>query len=175
MTQSTLSHSWPAAAATVPEARRLVRDHLLERGELELMDNAALLTSELVANVVLHVGGTVDVSVTVRPGAVLIDITDESSALPQVRTFSAGALTGRGLRLVQALSADCGVRHNRAGKTVWVHLTAASATRAETVLAESFADVDWLGSLEERFDPDAEDDTTAPGSATSSPFGREVA
>lgn len=140
--------SWLAGAASVPAARRLVRDHLAAHGLVQLCDDAALLVTELVANVVLHVGGTVDVTVLVGDHDVLVEVADDSPVLPELRLFSRTSSTGRGMRLVHALSAGHGVTARPAGKTVWVRLSAATAERDDVDLAASFAEVDWLAELE---------------------------
>lgn len=142
------SASWPAEASSVPQARRLVRNHLAGLPETAaLRDDAELLVSELVANVVLHVGGTVTVTVSATAGEVLLEVADDSPVAPTARLFSSTASTGRGMRLLTSLSSAHGVRTRPAGKTVWVRLTAATAGRSDDELVASFAEVDWLAEL----------------------------
>ena len=140
--------SWPAEAASVPAARRLVRDHLAAHGLVQLCDDAALLVTELVANVVLHVGGTVAVTVLVDDADVLVEVADDSPVLPELRLFSRTSSTGRGMRLVHSLSAGHGVTARPDGKTGWVRLSTATPERDDVELAASFAEVDWLAELE---------------------------
>lgn len=148
MTASTrASGSWPAQPSSVPAARRLVREHLRSQGLADLSDDAELLVAELVGNVVLHVGGTVEVGVQAGDGVVLVEVSDASPVGPQIRMFSATSSTGRGLRLVQALASEYGVRTSEAGKAIWVKLTTTTAGRGDGELAESFAGVDWLAEL----------------------------
>lgn len=149
--------SWPAEAASVPEARQLVRRHLVAHRLEQLSDDAQLLVSELVANVVLHVGGTVSVSVVAEAEGVVLEVADDSPVAPALRLFSRTASTGRGMRLVHSLSAGHGVTPRPDGKTVWVRLTAAAADRGDDELEASFADVDWLAEL----DPGDVDGATA--------------
>ena len=141
--------SWPAEAATVPAARRFVRQHLREHGLDRLVDDAELLVSELVGNVVLHVGGTVEVVALTDADQVLLEVTDASPVSPHMRVFSRTSSTGRGMRLVHSLAVEHGVRPSGTGKTVWVVVTAATAGRSDEDLAEDFADVDWLADLAE--------------------------
>jgi anti-sigma regulatory factor (Ser/Thr protein kinase) len=150
------SGTWPAESASVPAARRLVREHLHQQDAASLREDAELLVSELVGNVVLHVGGTVEVTVRSGSDGVLLEVADASPVAPQLRSFSRTSSTGRGMRLVHALSSANGVRVHGQGKTVWVHLTCAAAGRTEGQLAESFTDVDWLAELEQA---DADDVT----------------
>lgn len=148
--------AWAAGGSAVPAARRLVRAHLDANGLGALVDNAELIVSELVGNVVLHVGGTVEVAVEVAADEVLLSVTDESPLSPHLRVFSRTSSTGRGMRLVHSLSAEHGVRQHGEGKTIWVRLTPASSERGDDELAEVFADIDWIAELAEvELDEDA--------------------
>jgi len=149
VTARSASTSWPAEAASVPAARRFVRAALVDAGLAELTESAELLVSELVGNVVLHVGGNVEVRVHGDDEGVLVEVSDRSPVSPALRTFSQSASTGRGMRLVHSLSAEHGVRAHGDGKTIWVRLTAAAADRDDGDLAAAFADVDWLAELEQ--------------------------
>jgi anti-sigma regulatory factor (Ser/Thr protein kinase) len=140
---------WPAAGAAVPAARHLVRSHLRAHGLVALVDNAELIVSELVGNVVLHVGGTVEVAVEVGNDEVLLCVTDDSPLSPHLRVFSRTSSTGRGMRLVHSLSAEHGVRPSGAGKTIWVRLTPSSSDRGDDEIAGVFADIDWIAELAE--------------------------
>lgn len=92
-------------------------------------DAATLLTSELVTNAIQHTksgdGGEVIVDVIGLPDGVLVEVTDQGSrATPEVKSdLYAG--NGHGLYLVQQLAGRWGFRRDRAGTTVWFHLTAA--------------------------------------------------
>ena len=139
--------TWSAGGSAVPAARHLVRTHLYDSGLAALVDDAELIVSELVGNVVLHVGGTVEVAIEVAADEVLLSVSDDSPLSPHLRVFSRTSSTGRGMRLVHSLSAEHGVRPHGDGKTIWVRLTAASAERADDALAEVFADIDWIAEL----------------------------
>ena len=141
--QDGVAGSWPAGAAAVPAARHLVREYLRGR-KPDLVDAAELVVSELVGNVVLHVGGDVAVRADAGASEVLLEVSDSSALSPQLRSFSSTSSTGRGMRLVHSLSAQHGVLAHAGGKTVWVRLTAATAARSTDELAAGFADVDWL-------------------------------
>ena len=125
----------------------MVRDHLREHDRASLVESAELIVSELVGNVVLHVGGDVQLSVDVRPDEVMIEVSDGSPLSPHLRVFSRTSSTGRGMRLVHSLSAEHGVRPWRTGKTIWVRLTASSSTRGDDEIAATFADIDWMAEL----------------------------
>ena len=156
-TRTSAQRSWPAAASTVPAARRLVREQLQEHGHTVLSDSAELIVSELVGNVVLHVGGDVEVTVAVHAAEVVIEVSDDSPLSPHLRVFSSTSSTGRGMRLVHSLSAEHGVRPRGSGKTIWVRLTPDLAARDDAAIADSFADVDWLAELAELAEVGGED------------------
>ncbi len=147
--RTTVRGSWAAEASAVPAARHLVRGHLREQRLDALVGDAELLVSELVGNVVLHVGGSVEVVATAGRDDVVVEVTDESHVAPQLRVFSRTSSTGRGMRLVHSLAVEHGVRSTGSGKTVWVRVTTGTAGRSDEDLAESFSDVDWLADLVE--------------------------
>ncbi|MCW2678988.1 MAG: putative anti-sigma regulatory factor, serine/threonine protein kinase [Frankiales bacterium] len=114
----------PGEAASVPQARRFVRQ-VLERWERGEYDEAGtLLCSELVSNAVLHARSEVAVELVDTAEGVLLEVTDDSAMLPVVRRHSREAGTGRGLWLLDQYSAGHGVDVTRAGtgKTVWALL-----------------------------------------------------
>jgi anti-sigma regulatory factor (Ser/Thr protein kinase) len=157
---SAVRRSWPASASAVPAARRAVREHLSGSDRASLVESAELIVSELVGNVVLHVGGDIELAVDVREHDVVLEVSDSSPLSPHLRMFSRTSSTGRGMRLVHSLSAEHGVRARASadgGKTVWARLTTSSAERGDDEIAASFADVDWLAELS-----DAELDEGAP-------------
>jgi hypothetical protein len=143
----------------------MVRDELDASGRSALVASAELIVSELVGNVVLHVGGSVDVSVVLEPDAVVLEVSDSSPLSPHLRVFSRTSSTGRGMRLVHSLSAEHGVRTYAHGKTIWVRLTASSSARSDDDIAGSFADVDWLAELHDAGEDGEQVCAPAPGRA----------
>jgi anti-sigma regulatory factor (Ser/Thr protein kinase) len=134
----------PAAAAA---ARRFVRDTLRswelagehadpdERAECTqrdaLVDDAVLLTSELVTNAVLHAGTPVQVTCrllgNLSDGAVEIAVLDRRPAQlrpdrPHTAAEAAERTNGRGLQLPSELATAWGVTYARAAKAVWFRL-----------------------------------------------------
>jgi anti-sigma regulatory factor (Ser/Thr protein kinase) len=126
----------PTAAAA---ARRFVRDTLqawVVTGAAAdghgLVDDAVLLTSELVTNAVVHAGTPVQVTCRLADGAVEVVVRDghparlvpeaaESEPSPAERTG------GRGLLLPAALASAWGVAYGRSSKAVWFRLGLAGA------------------------------------------------
>jgi anti-sigma regulatory factor (Ser/Thr protein kinase) len=121
----------PGRPEHVREARAFVAKAL---GELHPgLDDAVLLTSELVTNAVMHTrsrshGGTVTVLIVESSGGVRIEIADEGSELssPVVRG-DVYASDGHGLYLVQTLADQWGYVRDDNGTTVWFWLGAASS------------------------------------------------
>jgi hypothetical protein len=62
--------------------------------------------------------------VSTEHDGVRLELDDASLRLPQQRTYSREATTGRGLRLVAELAEDWGFAPTETGKTVWAVLRA---------------------------------------------------
>lgn len=114
-----LASSLDAAA----QARGVVRD-LLHRGHRDdMVDTACLLTSELVANAVVHAGAPVELVVDLDRGRLAVEVIDgaEGEIAPvEAEPFATG---GRGLALVERLADAWGVTPVVPGKSVWFALT----------------------------------------------------
>ncbi len=78
-----------------------------------------LLTSEVVANAVVHAGTSVELVVRSMHGDVQIDVSDGATQMPEVLDPALGSVSGRGLQLVMALAQAWGVIPTPGGKTVW--------------------------------------------------------
>jgi anti-sigma regulatory factor (Ser/Thr protein kinase) len=113
----------------IPESVRVARSRV--RAALGLhhldqyADDAEIITSELVTNVVQHVcgDGTETVRVTLvrarNPEAVTVVVSDSSPEGPAMRETPADNERGRGLRIVAALSADWGWYPEESGKAIF--------------------------------------------------------
>ena len=114
----------PEALAS-SSARRFVRS-LLERWQLlELADVAELCVSELVTNAVLHARTPINLEVRAGQGALHVDVCDSGGSridLPPREEPTDGLESGRGLFIVQALSARTGVVPRVNGMCVWFEL-----------------------------------------------------
>jgi PAS domain S-box-containing protein len=125
--------------ASVPEARRLVRDLLRSVGRDDLEDAAALLVSEIVTNALLHAGTPINVAAKLEDRQLRVEVRDGSVHLPVPRRYASTAGTGRGLLMVEQMVDDWGVLRHADGKTVWFVLS--DAERAHQVPG-SFTGVD---------------------------------
>jgi len=134
-----------ASAAYLPEpaavaaARKFVRDTLCSWLEARpgadadaaaaggLVDDAVLLTSELVTNAVVHAGTQVQVTCKLAAGAVEVVVRDSHPArmVPGPApddTVPAERTGGRGLLLPSALAAAWGVSYGTDAKAVWFRM-----------------------------------------------------
>ena len=85
---------------------------------------AVLLASEMATNATLHARTDFEVRVRVLPDSLRVEVRDWNTRFPTVSEVDAGATTGRGLALVNALAEDWGVEHRDGGKAVWFELAA---------------------------------------------------
>ncbi|HLF41231.1 MAG TPA: ATP-binding protein [Acidimicrobiia bacterium] len=113
----------PAEPASTRRARRFVVEALSGWSCSHLSENAALLTSELVTNAVLHAHSEVDLRVTRTDGGVLIEVMDEDPSPVEPSPAPLYATHGRGLVLVDALARDWGIEPRTPGKSVWFELS----------------------------------------------------
>ncbi|EPD60838.1 MULTISPECIES: ATP-binding protein [Streptomyces] len=117
----------PRHPASVGLARHRVRDHLADWGhppDDPALADAVLLVSELATNVVRHgplLEREFEVAVTaLGDGSCLIEVSDEGQLEPRLRIVGDADEAGRGLHLVESVSAAWGVwSRGRHGKTVW--------------------------------------------------------
>ena len=125
----------PARVSSAASARRWIAE-VLSRWELEdLIDTAALLTSELVTNAVIHANTRPSVSAAVAEGVLEIGVRDNglhpaplpsssSSTEPPIDEETLRAETGRGLLLVDRLVDEWGTTRLQPGNVVWFRLNA---------------------------------------------------
>ena len=86
-----------------------------------------LLASELATNAVRHAESAFTVIVRYDGDTVRVEVGDGSRALPRRRTPAVDDVSGRGLVLVEALSAGWGVIPTVDGKRVWFEVPASGA------------------------------------------------
>jgi anti-sigma regulatory factor (Ser/Thr protein kinase) len=118
----------PGIPESVPVARWRVRAALSSCGLGEYADDAEIITSELVTNAVQHAcdNGAKTIGVTLThagsPAAVTVVVSDSSPRGLIKCDTPPGSEQGRGLQIVQALSAHWGWRQEDGGKAVFAVL-----------------------------------------------------
>ena len=106
----------PADCSAPRLARAAVSDHL---GEHPRRDDLLLCVSEVVTNAVLHAGSASQLRVRTEGGRLVVEVVDGSPTLPARRQHDLQAPTGRGLRLLDALTVGWGTSPSESGKIVW--------------------------------------------------------
>jgi anti-sigma regulatory factor (Ser/Thr protein kinase) len=93
-------------------------------------ESAVLAASELVTNAVVHAQPPITLTVEPTGETVKITVTDAGSGRPQLRRHrSPQANYGRGLQIVDALSAAWGTNVRPEGKSVWCIIDDAPGTQ----------------------------------------------
>lgn len=110
----------PQSAAA---ARDFLRCTCLQWGLEATLEAALLVVSELVTNAVVHARSQVTVRLRLRSDHLLVEVEDEDDRLPVLHKHTDWeALGGRGLTLIDALSARWGSQPCPFGKIVWAEL-----------------------------------------------------
>lgn len=120
--------SFEPVGRSVATARSFVRDTLQGWGFADIVDDAVVLTSELVTNAVVHAGTSADVLCLRSDEGVRIEVADRypEREIPlqghPVNMGSPDREGGRGLQLCAALAGRWGVDYTPTQKQVWFHL-----------------------------------------------------
>lgn len=114
------------AASAAIVRRQLARELACFDLPADAIDDAVLVASELVGNAVRHTNAVeaaaLDVSWEVDSSGVRVCVGDPSDQQPRLRTAGDDEPTGRGLKIVDAMSDEWGVERDARGKTVWAHV-----------------------------------------------------
>ncbi|MEV0643168.1 SpoIIE family protein phosphatase [Streptomyces sp. NPDC050619] len=120
--------SFEPVGRSVASARSFVRDTLQGWGFADVIDDAVVLTSELVTNAVVHAGTSADVLCLRSDEGVRIEVADrypEREIPLQGQAIDMGSPDregGRGLQLCAALAGHWGVEYTPTHKQVWFQL-----------------------------------------------------
>ncbi len=104
-------------------ARRIVSSALIDAGLDQVLDEALLLTTELVTNALVYGGTEVVLDLDIEDDTLKVQVSDRGHGhvgfadAPSVHREG-----GRGIHLVDALASAWGTRHSAEGKTVWFEL-----------------------------------------------------
>ncbi|MET7575091.1 SpoIIE family protein phosphatase [Streptomyces sp. NPDC005492] len=120
--------SFEPVGRSVATARSFVRDTLQGWGFADIVDDAVVLTSELVTNAVVHAGTAADVLCLRSDDGVRIEVADHypEREIPlqgaAINMSSPDREGGRGLQLCAALASRWGVDYTPTQKLVWFQL-----------------------------------------------------
>jgi anti-sigma regulatory factor (Ser/Thr protein kinase) len=104
-------------------SQQRLRDVLADHpGAAEIMDEAAIVVSELVTNAIQAGTHVATLTLSVGDDTVRIGVTDDADGNPRVTTTGAEDEHGRGLQIVDALCQSWGVERTGTGKRVWAEL-----------------------------------------------------
>jgi anti-sigma regulatory factor (Ser/Thr protein kinase) len=113
--------------ANVGSARRFVREQLAGHAPAAVVDDLALVTSELVTNAFEHGSPEpVGLRVAVNAGSAAVTVTSRGDgeripAVDQWATATSEQLSGRGLGIVRAIADDIDVQRSSGSVTITVH------------------------------------------------------
>ena len=90
----------------------------------DMVNDVAVMVSELVTNAFVHTGTSFAVTIDRRDDLVYVEVTDAGSGLPTRRSPGETESHGRGLAIVEELSDQWGTIHTagEVGKAVWFTL-----------------------------------------------------
>jgi anti-sigma regulatory factor (Ser/Thr protein kinase) len=110
-----------ADASSVSASRRRVVQALRDNGwDEDSIGDAALMTTELVTNAVLHARTPYTLTIDIDALVVRVDVRDANPTLPKVGPMPrADAASGRGLALIARLARRWGCEAVPDGKSVW--------------------------------------------------------
>ncbi|MFE7928517.1 ATP-binding protein [Streptomyces sp. NPDC057456] len=125
MTRKPWDLDFTAEPTEVAALRRILRLHLGIWGLQDVVDDAQLCMSELVSNVITHVGPGTPATLAVSMNGVRlrIEVHDpDARALPTLLDANAESESGRGMALVDAVAAHWGVQLGLDRKVAWCEL-----------------------------------------------------
>jgi anti-sigma regulatory factor (Ser/Thr protein kinase) len=151
------------ALAAVPTAVKLSRvfaAHILRHWQLDMMvEDAALVTSELVTNAVTATGLTdeperwsqllnlapIQVRFSLYKYVVVLEVQDRAAAIPVLKVPTADQEGSRGLAIVDALAAEWGFHYLEVGKVVWAKLAIPADANGSEPLARRLVATELRG------------------------------
>ncbi|HEX5535245.1 MAG TPA: SpoIIE family protein phosphatase [Actinomycetales bacterium] len=107
----------------VPTARRFTVATLNDRGWTDVVDDAAMVVTELITNALLYGGAPVVLRLVPILQGLRIEVQDHGEQLPMRVVSTSESMTGRGLAVVGTLSNRWGVEPLPDGKVVWCELS----------------------------------------------------
>jgi anti-sigma regulatory factor (Ser/Thr protein kinase) len=115
----TNSRRFPHEAQSVPAARRFATT-VLSGASADILEAVELMVSELATNCIRHTDSGFDLTIIRSGPEIRVEATDHAGGTPTMRSPKPTDPSGRGLKIIDMLSAGWGVESETGlGKTVW--------------------------------------------------------
>jgi anti-sigma regulatory factor (Ser/Thr protein kinase) len=113
------TRTFPHEPQSVPAARRFATNALRGASQ-EMLEAVELMVSELATNCIRHTDSGFDLTIIRSGQDIRVEATDHAGGTPTMRSPQPTDPSGRGLKIIDMLSARWGVQSRPfAGKTVW--------------------------------------------------------
>jgi DNA-binding NarL/FixJ family response regulator len=113
----------PLSLTSVAAARRFVEERMKEWRVEQLLDDALMVSSELVTNAVTHARSSCRIRLSLNVARLRIDVLDAGAGTPEPQPPSETEEHGRGLYMVDAVTTAWGLEDVPGkGKLVWAEL-----------------------------------------------------
>jgi len=112
----------------VTAARGFVRETLRTQSQ-DVVDAVELMACELATNSVQHAQSDFELAIYDEQGEIRVEVSDAGRGRPTLRSPTSREPSGRGLRIVQALSNAWGVVPGEDGTSVWFTLSSQRGVR----------------------------------------------
>jgi anti-sigma regulatory factor (Ser/Thr protein kinase) len=123
------SRTFPHEPQSVPAARRFATS-VLRGTPSDILEAVELMVSELATNCIRHTNSGFDLTITRSGGDIRVEATDHAGGTPTMRSPKPTDPSGRGLKIIDLLSAGWGVQpESGAGKTVWFTISDSAAAQ----------------------------------------------
>ena len=127
----TVHWAYPGSPVAARDARRRLAAQL-QTWQVNAADaeSVLLVAHELVTNAVEHARTPFELTVSFDKTAVLVEVSDESTLLPDLQPLNLRAARGRGLQMVTALAKSWNWISHTGGKTIRAAIVPESCTKA---------------------------------------------
>jgi serine/threonine-protein kinase RsbW len=113
------TRTFPHEVQSVPAARRFATS-VLRGASTEILEAVELMVSELATNCIRHTNSGFDLTISRSGPEIRVEATDHAGGTPTMRSPKPTEPSGRGLKIIDMLSAGWGVQSEAGtGKTVW--------------------------------------------------------
>jgi anti-sigma regulatory factor (Ser/Thr protein kinase) len=127
----TTTRTFPHEPKSVPAARRFAIN-ALHGSSPETLEAVELMVSELATNCIRHTDSGFELTISRTGQNIRVEATDHAGGTPTMRSPKPTDASGRGLKIIDMLSARWGVRaHGSHGKTVWFTIADAAVAPSQ--------------------------------------------